>query len=55
MPEKFSTFATNGMVVSSQPLATLAGVWVLMDGANAIDAADGDGCGARSGYSQADI
>ena len=29
----------NGMVVSSQPLATLAGVRVLMDGANAIDAA----------------
>ncbi|MGH7793460.1 MAG: gamma-glutamyltransferase [Candidatus Binatia bacterium] len=39
MPEKFSTFAKNGMVVSSQPLATLAGVRVLMDGGNAIDAA----------------
>ena len=39
MPEKFSVFAKNGMVVSSQPLATLAGVRVLMDGGNAIDAA----------------
>ncbi len=39
MPEKFSTFAKNGMVVSSQPLATLAGVRVLMEGGNAIDAA----------------
>ena len=39
MPEKFSTFAKNGMVVSSQPLATLTGVRVLMDGGNAIDAA----------------
>jgi gamma-glutamyltranspeptidase len=39
MPEKFSVFAKNGMLVSSQPLATLAGVRVLMDGGNAIDAA----------------
>jgi gamma-glutamyltranspeptidase / glutathione hydrolase len=39
MPEKFSVFAKNGMVVSSQPLATLAGVRVLIDGGNAIDAA----------------
>ena len=39
MAEKFSVFAKNGMVVSSQPLATLAGVRVLMDGGNAIDAA----------------
>jgi gamma-glutamyltranspeptidase / glutathione hydrolase len=41
MAEKFSVFAKNGMVVSSQPLATLAGVRVLMDGGNAIDAAVG--------------
>src|SRR5215475_4740181 len=41
MSEKFSTFAKNGMVVSTQPLATLAGVRVLMDGGNAIDAAVG--------------
>jgi gamma-glutamyltranspeptidase / glutathione hydrolase len=39
MAEKFSVFAKSGMVVSSQPLATLAGVRVLMDGGNAIDAA----------------
>jgi gamma-glutamyltranspeptidase / glutathione hydrolase len=39
MPEKFSVFAKNGMVVSSQPLATLAGVRILMEGGNAIDAA----------------
>jgi gamma-glutamyltranspeptidase/glutathione hydrolase len=39
MSEKFSSFAKNGMVVSSQPLATLAGVRILMDGGNAIDAA----------------
>ena len=39
MSEKFSVFAKNGMVVSSQPLATLAGVRVLMEGGNAIDAA----------------
>jgi gamma-glutamyltranspeptidase / glutathione hydrolase len=39
MADKFSVFAKNGMVVSSQPLATLAGVRVLMDGGNAIDAA----------------
>ena len=39
MAEQFSVFAKNGMVVSSQPLATLAGVRVLMEGGNAIDAA----------------
>jgi len=39
MAGKFSVLAKNGMVVSSQPLATLAGVRVLMDGGNAIDAA----------------
>jgi gamma-glutamyltranspeptidase/glutathione hydrolase len=55
MPEKFRTFAKNGMVVSSQPLATLAGVRVLMDGANAIDAAVATAAVLGSGYSQADI
>src|SRR5215510_3401864 len=39
MAGQFSVFAKRGMVVSSQPLATLAGVRVLMDGGNAIDAA----------------
>ncbi|MGH7887411.1 MAG: gamma-glutamyltransferase, partial [Candidatus Binatia bacterium] len=39
MAEKFSVVAKNGMVVSSQPLATLAGVEMLMNGGNAIDAA----------------
>ena len=39
MAEQFSVFAKNGMVVSSQPLATLAGVRVLMEEGNAIDAA----------------
>ena len=39
MPEKFSVLAKNGMVASSQPLATLAGVEMLMNGGNAIDAA----------------
>jgi gamma-glutamyltranspeptidase/glutathione hydrolase len=39
MPKELSVFAKNGMVVSSQPLATLAGVRVLTDGGNAIDAA----------------
>jgi gamma-glutamyltranspeptidase/glutathione hydrolase len=39
MAEKFSVLAKNGMVVSSQPLATLAGVRILMNGGNAIDAA----------------
>ena len=39
MSEHFSVMAKNGMVASSQPLATLAGVGVLMDGGNAIDAA----------------
>ena len=32
-------FARNGMVASSQPLATIAGVKILMDGGNAADAA----------------
>ena len=39
MSGKFNVFAKHGMVASSQPLATLAGVRVLMDGKNAIDAA----------------
>src|ERR1051325_2414990 len=39
MPEKFSVFAQNGMVASSQPLATLAGVRILLAEGNAIDAA----------------
>jgi gamma-glutamyltranspeptidase/glutathione hydrolase len=39
MTKHFSTIAKNGMVVSSQPLATLAGVQILMNGGNAIDAA----------------
>ena len=39
MSGKFNVFARHGMVASSQPLATLAGVRVLMDGGNAIDAA----------------
>src|SRR5918998_941315 len=39
MLDKFSAFAKNGMVVSSQPLASLAGVNILMNGGNAIDAA----------------
>lgn len=39
MAENFSVTAKNGMVASSQPLATLAGVDVLMRGGNAIDAA----------------
>ena len=39
MSEKFSVLAKNGMVASSQPLATLAGVEMLMNGGNAIDAA----------------
>jgi gamma-glutamyltranspeptidase/glutathione hydrolase len=39
MPEKFSVYAKNGMVVSSQPLATLAGVQLLAAGGNAVDAA----------------
>jgi gamma-glutamyltranspeptidase / glutathione hydrolase len=37
--KQFSTIAKNGMVASSQPLATLAGAEVLMSGGNAIDAA----------------
>jgi gamma-glutamyltranspeptidase/glutathione hydrolase len=39
MTKEFSTIAKNGMVASSQPLATLAGVQILMSGGNAIDAA----------------
>src|SRR4030095_8432618 len=39
MSKKFSVVAKNGMVASSQPLATLAGVQILMNGGNAIDAA----------------
>jgi gamma-glutamyltranspeptidase / glutathione hydrolase len=39
MTTEFSTLAKNGMVASSQPLATLAGVQILMNGGNAIDAA----------------
>src|SRR5688500_9310827 len=39
MTKQFSTIAKNGMVASSQPLATLAGVAILMQGGHAIDAA----------------
>ena len=39
MTTQFSTLAKNGMVASSQPLATLAGVQILIKGGNAIDAA----------------
>jgi gamma-glutamyltranspeptidase / glutathione hydrolase len=39
MTGTFSVVAKNGMVASSQPLATLAGVQMLMSGGNAIDAA----------------
>ena len=39
MAEKFSVIAKNGMLASSQPLATLAGVQMLINGGNAIDAA----------------
>jgi gamma-glutamyltranspeptidase/glutathione hydrolase len=39
MPHKFSVFAKKGMVVSSQPLATLTGVRILAGGGNAVDAA----------------
>jgi gamma-glutamyltranspeptidase/glutathione hydrolase len=39
MTKEFSTLAKNGMVASSQPLATLAGVQILINGGNAIDAA----------------
>jgi gamma-glutamyltranspeptidase/glutathione hydrolase len=39
MPGQFSVLACNGMVASSQSLATLAGVNILMNDGNAIDAA----------------
>src|SRR5690349_16963157 len=39
MSQQFNVFARNGMIASSQPLATLAGVKILMAGGNAIDAA----------------
>lgn len=39
MAENFSVIAKNGMVASSQPLATLAGVQMLANDGNAIDAA----------------
>ena len=37
--KEFSTAAKDGMVGSSQPLATLTGVEILMKGRDAIDAA----------------
>ncbi|MGE5219164.1 MAG: gamma-glutamyltransferase, partial [Chloroflexota bacterium] len=39
MSHQFSVIAKNGMVASSQPVATLAGLQMLMSGGNAIDAA----------------
>jgi gamma-glutamyltranspeptidase/glutathione hydrolase len=39
MPRTYSVVAKNGMVASSQPLATFAGVQMLVNGGNAIDAA----------------
>ncbi|HUD00388.1 MAG TPA: gamma-glutamyltransferase, partial [Candidatus Polarisedimenticolaceae bacterium] len=39
MTREFSTLAKNGMVASSQPLATVAGVQILINGGNAFDAA----------------
>src|SRR5262245_12132249 len=38
MAGQFSVFSKRGMVVSSQPLATPAGVGLFMDGGNPIDA-----------------
>ena len=34
-----TVLATHGMVATSQPLAAMAGVRVLMEGGNAVDAA----------------
>jgi gamma-glutamyltranspeptidase len=39
MTKEFSTAAKDGMVVSSQSIATLAGVEILMKSRDAIDAA----------------
>ena len=41
--------ATHGMVATSQPLAAMAGLRVLMDGGNAVDAAVGNGGDAERG------